>query len=102
MGGYALAKIQTKGRMFVKVGDDVYEGMIIGEMGKGTLDMDVNPCKEGQDANACRDAVGWHAAGIMNTITRPLFEEALSWMEDDELVEITPNHIRLRKAVLGW
>jgi len=99
--GYALTKIQTHGRLFAKVGDEAYEGMIIGEANE-MRDFDCNPTKEGSDATQCRDAVGWATAGILDGIKRPQFEEALDWIEHDELIEVTPLNIRTRKATLSW
>merc|ERR1719203_252549 len=83
--GTALAKLQSKGKLFIKVGDECYEGMIIGEV-REMKDMDCNPCKEPDNAQATRDAVGWHTAGVMDSIKRPQFEEALAWLEHDELL----------------
>lgn len=99
--GYALSKLQTKGKLFIKVGDEVYDGMVIGEV-REMKDMDCNPCKEGGDSNACRDAVSWAQAGVLDNVKRPAFEDALSWIENDELIEVTPNNIRIRKAELNW
>jgi len=99
--GYSLSKLQTKGKLFIKVGDEVYDGMIIGEV-REMKDMDCNPCKEGGDSNACRDAVSWAQAGVLDNVKRPSFEDALSWIENDELIEVTPNNIRVRKAELNW
>lgn len=99
--GYALSKLQNKGKLFIKVGDEVYDGMVIGEV-KEVKDLDCNPCKEGGDSNACRDAVSWAQAGVLDNVKRPSFEDALSWIEDDELIEVTPNNIRIRKAELNW
>jgi len=99
--GYSLSKLQNKGRLFIKVGDEVYDGMVIGEV-REMKDQDVNPCKEGGDSNACRDMVSWAAAGVLDNAKRPSFEDALSWIEDDELIEVTPNNIRIRKSELNW
>merc|ERR1712187_41462 len=99
--GYALSKLASKGKLYSKVGDDVYDGMIIGEV-SGAKDVNCNPCKEGGDSNACRDMVSWSQAGILDGIKRFQFEEALCWMEPDEYVEVTPFNIRVRKAELSW
>ena len=84
--------------MFVQPGDDIYEGMIIGENARGD-DMVVNPCKEKKLTNM-------RASGSdKNILLKPprelTLELALEYIEDDELVEITPSKIRLRKKVLN-
>ena len=95
--GYALDNLQQRGTMFVQPGDDVYEGMIIGENARSD-DMDVNPCKEKKLTNI-------RAAGSdKNVLLKPprliTLEIALEYIEADELVEITPSKIRLRKKEL--
>jgi GTP-binding protein len=95
---YALNNLQERGRLFIEPGTPLYEGMIIGENAKGS-DMIVNPCKEKKLTNV-------RAAGADETIhlTPPFkmsLEQALEYIEDDELVEITPKCIRLRKKFLS-
>ena len=95
---FALDNLQQRGTMFVQPGDDVYEGMIIGENARGD-DMVVNPCKEKKLTNM-------RASGSdKNILLKPprelTLELALEYIEDDELVEITPSKIRLRKKVLN-
>jgi GTP-binding protein len=95
---YALDNLQQRGTMFVQPGDLVYEGMIIAENARGE-DMAVNPCKEKKLTNM-------RASGSdKNILLRPprelTLELALEYIEDDELVEITPSKIRLRKKVLS-
>lgn len=94
---YAIFNIQERVTMFVKPGDHVYEGMIVG-MNHRQDDMVVNPCKAKRVSNM-------RAAGSDDTIklTPPRafsLEEALEFIADDELVEITPDDIRLRKKLL--
>jgi GTP-binding protein len=94
---YALDNLQQRGTMFVQPGDDIYEGMIIGENARGD-DMDVNPCKEKKLTNM-------RASGSdKNILLKPprlmTLEIALEYIEADELVEITPSKIRLRKKEL--
>ena len=84
--------------MFVAPGDDIYEGMIIAENARGD-DMVVNPCKEKKLTNM-------RASGSdKNVLLKPprllTLEIALEYIEADELVEITPSKIRLRKKVLS-
>jgi GTP-binding protein len=94
---FALDNLQQRGTMFVKPGDDVYQGMIVGENARGD-DMPVNPCKEKKLTNM-------RASGSdKNVLLKPprelTLELALEYIEDDELVEVTPSKIRLRKKVL--
>jgi GTP-binding protein len=94
---YALDNLQQRGTMFVQPGDDVYQGMIIGESARGD-DMVVNPCKEKKLTNM-------RASGSdKNILLKPprllTLEIALEYIEADELVEITPSKIRLRKKEL--
>jgi GTP-binding protein len=95
---YALDNLQQRGTMFVQPGDDIYEGMIIGENARGD-DMDVNPSKEKKLTNI-------RAAGSdKNVLLKPprllTLEIALEYIEGDELVEITPSKVRLRKKELS-
>jgi GTP-binding protein len=95
---YALDNLQQRGTMFVQPGDEVYEGMIIAENARGE-DMVVNPCKEKKLTNM-------RASGSdKNILLKPprelTLELALEYIEEDELVEITPSKIRLRKKVLN-
>jgi GTP-binding protein len=95
---YSLDNLQQRGTMFVQPGDDVYEGMIIAENARGE-DMVVNPAKEKKLTNI-------RASGSdRNILLKPprllTLEIALEYIEADELVEITPSKIRLRKKVLS-
>lgn len=95
---FALWNLEDRGVMFIKPGDKVYEGMIIGENAK-PQDLDVNPLKAKQLTNI--RAAGKDDA-VRLTTPRPLgLEMAISYIGDDELVEVTPNHIRLRKRYLS-
>jgi len=94
---FALDSLQQRGTMFVQPGDDVYQGMIIGENARSD-DMVVNPCKEKKLTNM-------RASGSdRNILLKPprllTLEIALEYIESDELVEITPTKVRLRKKVL--
>ncbi len=95
---YSLDNLQQRGTMFVKPGDPIYEGMIIAENARGD-DMVVNPCKEKKLTNM-------RASGSdKNVLLKPprelTLELALEYIEDDELVEISPSSIRLRKKLLS-
>lgn len=95
--GYALFTLQERGRLFVSPGIDVYEGAIVGLHSRGN-DLVVNPTKAKQLTNI-------RAAGTDENInlTPPVqfsLEQAIEFIEDDELVEVTPKTIRLRKKLL--
>jgi GTP-binding protein len=96
--GYALFNLEDRGIMFINPGDSVYEGMIIGENNRPN-DLAVNPLKAKQLTNI--RASGKDEA-IKLTPPKPIIlEEAISYIEDDEQVEVTPESIRLRKAILN-
>lgn len=95
---YALFNLEPRGQLFVVPGDPVYEGMIIGEHNRDN-DIDVNPTKEKKLTNL--RAAG-HDEAIILTPVRPMtLERALHFVREDELVEVTPLSIRLRKTELN-
>jgi len=94
---YALANLEPRGRLFVVPGDPVYEGMIVGEHNRGQ-DIDVNPCKEKKLTNM--RAAGKDDNILLSPITPPTLEQAISFLREDELLEVTPRSLRMRKAVL--
>jgi len=94
---YALFNLQTRGTMFIGVGEDVYEGMICGENAREN-DMNVNPSKAKQLTNV--RAAGTDEKLILAPPAQLTLERALEYIAEDELVEITPKHIRLRKRIL--
>lgn len=94
---YALSKIQERGRLFVNPGDALYEGMIIGEHSREN-DIVVNPIKGKQLTNI--RASGTDEAIRLVPPVRLTLESAVEFINDDELVEITPKSIRLRKRWL--
>jgi len=94
---YGLAHIQERGSLFIGPGIQVYEGMIVGENSR-SQDMPVNPTKEKKQSN-----VRASSADIAIKLTPPILlslEQSLEFINDDELVEITPKSIRLRKKLL--
>ena len=95
---FALDGLQERADMFVGPGDEVYEGMIVGENSRSG-DMPVNPTKEKKLTNIRA------AHADENILLKPprlmTLEMALEYIEEDELVEVTPTKIRLRKAVLS-
>ena len=95
---YALDTLQERGRLFVGPGEDCYEGMIVGESAKEG-DMVVNVEKSKQLGNQ-RSSNADKAIQLTPPVTFTL-EEALEFIEDDELVEVTPKSIRLRKRLLS-
>ncbi|MGD0232424.1 MAG: translational GTPase TypA [Syntrophorhabdales bacterium] len=95
---YALFNLQDRGRLFLGPGEKVYEGQIIGEHSRDT-DLVVNPAK-GKKLTNMR-AAGSDDAVILTPHVRMSLEECISYINDDELVEITPLSIRLRKQILA-
>jgi len=95
--GYALFNLQERGRLFTSHGDDVYEGQIIGIHSRSN-DLVVNPLKGKQLTNV--RAAGKDEAIALTTPIPLTLEMALEFIEDDELVEVTPGAIRLRKKLL--
>lgn len=94
---YALFALQERSELFVAPGDDVYEGMIVGENARDN-DLVVNPTKEKKLTNI--RASGSDENIILKPPRQLFLEAALEYVEDDELVEVTPNVIRLRKIHL--
>ena len=94
---YALFYLQERGTLFVSPGEKVYEGMILGEHNRGT-DLDVNPIKEKKLTNI--RAAGKDDAMLLIPPRKMSLEQAIAYVEDDELVEVTPGAIRLRKRRL--
>lgn len=96
--GYGIFGVQERGTLFIVPGQTVYEGSIIGENTR-EMDMDVNPCKKKNVTNmrtsASDEALRLTAPRILS------LEQALEYINKDELVEVTPKSIRLRKAILS-
>lgn len=94
---YALWQLEERGKIFVEPGTKVYKGMIIGEHSREG-DLEVNPCKEKKLTNV--RASGSDEAIRLTPPTKINLEQAIEYIEDDELVEVTPLNIRLRKKYL--
>jgi len=94
---FTLLTLQERGSMFVGPGEDVYEGMIVGENARAE-DIDVNPTKEKKLTNM-RQANSEEFTRLIPKRTLVL-EQALEFIREDESVEVTPNHVRLRKVTL--
>ncbi|MBX7248336.1 MAG: translational GTPase TypA [Caulobacteraceae bacterium] len=95
---YALWNLEERGVMFVGAGEKTYQGMIIGENSRSD-DLDVNPMKAKQLTNV--RAAGKDEAVRLTPPRRPTLEQAIAYIDEDELVEVTPKSIRLRKQVLN-
>ncbi|MEO1468570.1 MAG: GTP-binding protein, partial [Pseudomonadota bacterium] len=94
---YALFNLEDRGKMFIGGGEPVYQGMIIGEHSRDN-DLEVNPLKGKQLTNI--RAAGKDDAVKLTPATRLTLEQAIAYIDDDELVEVTPKAIRLRKRHL--
>jgi GTP-binding protein len=94
---YALWNLEERGRLFIGAQEQVYEGMIIGEHSRDN-DLEVNPLKGKKLTNV--RASGTDEAVRLTPISRMSLEEAIAYIDDDELVEVTPKIIRLRKRIL--
>ena len=96
--GYGLNNAQSRGTLFVEPGDPVYEGQIVGESPKG-VEIEVSVTKEKKQTNV--RASGSDEALKLSPVKNLTLEEALEFIEDDELIEITPEDFRIRKEILS-
>lgn len=94
---YGLNSAQTRGQLFIEPSDEVYEGLVVGMNAKG-LDIDVNVCKKKKLTNT--RASGSDDAIMLTPAKKMSVEEMMEFVEKDELIEITPNHLRIRKRIL--
>jgi GTP-binding protein len=94
---FALWNLEERGTMFIDAGEPVYQGMVIGENSRGD-DLEVQPLKSKKLTNM--RASGKDEAIRLTPPRRPTLEQAIAWIEDDELVEVTPKAIRIRKRWL--
>lgn len=95
--GYGIFSLQDRGVMFIGPGEPVYEGMIVGENTR-EMDMDINPCKAKHVSNM-RTSSSDEAIRLVPPRILSL-EQALEYINEDEMVEVTPQNIRLRKTIL--
>ncbi len=95
---YALFNLEPRGRLFIPPGVPVYEGMIVGENNKNS-DLNVNACKEKKLSNV--RASGKDDAVVCTPVKPLTLEQAINFIRDDELVEVTPMSIRMRKMTLS-
>ncbi len=94
---YAIFNLEDRGKFFIGAGEAVYQGMILGEHNRDN-DLEINPLKGKKLSNV--RASGKDEAVVLTTPVRMSLEQAIAYIADDELVEVTPNHIRLRKRYL--
>jgi GTP-binding protein len=95
--GYAIFHLQERGRFFIGAGEPVYEGMIVGEYARET-NLPVNVCREKKLTNI--RAAGHDEAIRLSPPTRMTLDMALEWIDEEELVEVTPKSVRMRNRVL--
>lgn len=95
--GYGIFNLQDRGTMFIKPGQEIYLGQVVGESNRD-VDIDVNPCKKKHLTNT-RSSASDEALRLVPPQDMGL-EKSLEWINDDELVEVTPQSIRIRKAIL--
>ena len=95
--GYGIYNLQDRGVMFIEPNQQVYEGMIVGENSR-EMDIDINPCKQKHVTNM-RSSSSDEAIRLVPPRFMSL-EQALEYINDDEMVEVTPSSIRLRKSIL--
>jgi len=94
---YGLGNLESRGTLFVIPNDPVYEGMVVGENTR-SQDMNVNPCRSKKLTNM--RASGKDDSVMLTPVTPMTLERAIEFIREDELVEVTPKSIRLRKSVL--
>ena len=95
---YAIFGLQPRGKMFVRPGDPVYEGMVVGEHNRDN-DLNINICREKKLTNIRAAAKDENV--ILSPVVPMTLEKAIDFIRDDELVEVTPQSIRIRKMVLS-
>ena len=94
---YAIFNLEDRGKFFIGAQEQVYQGMVIGEHSRDN-DLEVNPLKGKKLTNV--RASGTDEAVRLTTPVKMSLEEAIAYIDNDELVEVTPNAIRLRKRYL--
>jgi GTP-binding protein len=94
---YALFALQPRGQMFVNPGEEVYEGQVVGEHARDN-DLDINVTREKKLTNI--RAAGKDENIILTPPRKMRLEEAMEWIDMDELIEVTPTAVRMRKRVL--
>jgi GTP-binding protein len=95
---YALFHLEPRGKLFIGPSDEVYEGMVVGEHNRPS-DLDVNPTKEKKLSNVREKNKDENI--LLANPTRHTIETALEFIDQDEIIEITPDAVRIRKKVLN-
>jgi GTP-binding protein len=95
---YGLVQAQGRGQLFIKPGTKVYEGMIVGQNARAE-DIDVNICKEKKLTNM--RSAGEGVSEVLHSARKLTLEEAMEYLGDDDLLEVTPQNLRLRKKYLS-
>lgn len=95
---YGIWELEDRGRFFIVPGDPVYEGQVVGERNK-ELDLLINPTRTKKLTNL--RASGKDEAVSLTPVVKPSLEQAIQFIKDDELVEVTPTSIRMRKKILN-
>jgi GTP-binding protein len=95
--GYALKNLQERGPLFVSTGVEVYAGMVVGQYSRNE-DVEVNPCKEKRLSNMRSKGEG--STVILETPRLMTLENCLEYLGEDELLEVTPKSLRIRKMIL--
>ena len=94
---YGLNAAQSRGQLFIEPGEEIYEGLIVGSNAKG-LDIDVNVCRKKKMTNT--RASGNDDAIVLTPAKKMSVEEMMEFVEEDELIEVTPHNLRIRKKIL--
>ena len=94
---YAIFNLEERGKFFIGSGEEVYEGMVIGEHIRDN-DLEVNPLKGKKLTNV--RASGTDQAVVLTTPRKMSLEQMMAYLNDDELLEVTPKNLRLRKKLL--
>ncbi|MFH1252836.1 MAG: translational GTPase TypA [Candidatus Uhrbacteria bacterium] len=97
--GYALRNLQERGALFIGTGVEVYAGMVVGQYSRAE-DVDVNPCKEKRLSNMRSKGDG--SSVVLETPRLMTLEDCLEYLGDDELLEVTPKNLRIRKTFLDF
>ncbi|ORX72148.1 hypothetical protein DL89DRAFT_265783 [Linderina pennispora] len=95
---YALNMLEPRGRLFIRNGEDMYPGMVVGELSKDGADLDVNPTKAKQLTNI--RAAGKDETVRLTPVKPWTLEEVIAYVNPDEAIEVTPTQVRLRKQIL--
>jgi len=96
--GYALTSVEERGSLFVGVGEDVYTGMVVGECAKSSSELDVNPVRMKKLTNI--RTTGAEEKVNLSPPRRMTTEEIIAYMDEDEVLEVTPIRLSLRKKIL--